>query len=159
MKRIIIIAVFALLTFTHSAFAWGEFGHKAIVELAKRHMTEKAKQNIAKYFSYDITDDAVYMDDHRYDEPILYTKSWHVYNVDENGVYDMNPRIRKGDAVLSIKIADYNLSNLERFGCGDECPHAYPFCRRHTLPYPLFCTRTTLLLALRVERQEVQVVP
>ena len=114
MKRIIIIAVFALLTFTHNAFAWGEFGHKAIVEIAKRHLTEKAKQNIAKYFSYDITDDAVYMDDHRYDEPILYTKSWHVYNVDENGVYDMNPRIRKGDAVLSIKIADYNLSNLER---------------------------------------------
>ena len=51
MKRIFAIAVFALLTFTHNAFAWGEFGHKAIVEIAKRHMTEKAKQNIAKYFS------------------------------------------------------------------------------------------------------------
>ena len=54
------------------------------------------------------------MDEHRNDKPIAYTTAWHVYNVDEQGVYDPNPRLYKGDCIHAIKIADYNLRQYER---------------------------------------------
>ena len=114
MKRFLTVATIALLTFTHNAFAWGKFGHEIVIEVAKRHITEKTKQNIAKYISYDITDDAVYMDLHREDKEIGYTTAWHVYNVDEKYEYDMNPRLYKGDAILAMKVVDHNLTKQER---------------------------------------------
>lgn len=113
MRRIFIL----LLIFSasiNSAFAWGEFGHKVIVEIAKRHITEKAKANIAKYIPYDITEDAVYMDAHRKDKEIGYTTAWHVYNLDERYEYDMNPRLYKGDAILAMKVVEHNLTKQER---------------------------------------------
>ena len=94
--------------------AWGKLGHEVIIEVAKRHITEQTKQNIAKYISYDITKDAVYMDIHRNDEEIAYTTAWHVYNTDEKHEYDMNPRLDKGDVLLAMKVTDHNLSKLER---------------------------------------------
>ena len=97
-----------------SASAWGKLGHDVIVEVAKRHLTENTKRNIAKYMPYDITSESVYMDIHRNDKEIGYTTAWHVYNVDENGEYDMNPRLYKGDAILAMKVVDHNFNKLDR---------------------------------------------
>lgn len=96
------------------AMAWGGKGHEVTIEVAKRHLTQKTKQNLAKYFSYDITKDAVWMDKHRKDKEIAYTSAWHVYNVDEKHCYDPNPRLYKGDAVHALRISDYNLSHYEQ---------------------------------------------
>lgn len=109
MKRALIL-LSAILLGVQSASAWGTFGHKVIVEIAKRHISEQTKSNIAKYMPYNMCDDAVWMDLHRYDEPIKYTTAWHVYNVDEKHQYDPNPRLYKGDAIHALKVADYNLS-------------------------------------------------
>lgn len=92
-----------------SAAAWGGLGHKTVVAIAERHLTEKTKANIARYFDYDLKDDATWMDHHRFDEPIAYTTAWHVYNVDENHNYDPNPRLAKGDCLHGIGVACYNL--------------------------------------------------
>ncbi len=108
MKRSI-IAVIAIIFLSHNAFAWGKLGHETIIEIAKRHLTEKTKANIAKYMPYDITKDAVWMDNHRHDKEIGYTTAWHVYNVDEKYEYDMNPRLRQGDVILAMKVSDFNL--------------------------------------------------
>lgn len=108
MKRSI-IAVIAIVFLAHNAFAWGKLGHETIIEIAKRHLTEKTKENIAKYMPYDITKDAVWMDDHRHDKEIGYTTAWHVYNVDEKYEYDINARLRQGDAIHAMKVADFNL--------------------------------------------------
>ena len=113
MKKSLLILV-ALLACTGSAMAWGRLGHAAVVAVAQRHLTEKAKENIAKYMNYDLKKDAVWMDEHRRDEPIAYTTSWHVYNVDSEAVYDPNPRLYKGDCVFALKVSDYNLSQYER---------------------------------------------
>lgn len=96
------------------AFGWGGVGHRVIVEIAQRNLTEKAKENISKYMNYDLKKEAVWMDEHRRDEPIAYTTSWHVYNVDEQSIYDPNPRLYKGDCIHALKIADYNLRQYER---------------------------------------------
>lgn len=107
-KKLFAIATILLLA-AQSAFAWGGIGHKAIVQIAENHLTDKAKQNIAKYFDYDLKKDASYMDAHRNDEDIAYTTAWHVYNVDENHEYDPNPRAHKGDCFLALLYTDYNL--------------------------------------------------
>ena len=111
-------SIFALVTLLFAGIcevnAWGKLGHEVIIEVAKRHITEKTKQNIAKYISYDITTDAVYMDIHREDKEIGYTTAWHVYNVDEKYEYDMNPRLYKGDAILAMKVVEHNLTKLDR---------------------------------------------
>ncbi len=113
MKRILLFAV-ALLFAAQSALAWGGLGHRVVVGVAQRHLTEKTKANIAKYFDYDLKKDAVWMDHHRKDEPIAYTTSWHVYNVDADHNYDPNPRLYKGDVLHALHIADYNLSHYEK---------------------------------------------
>ena len=113
MKRLFItLAVVALSI--NSAMAWSKFGHEVIIELAKRHLTEKAKANIAKYMPNDMTVEAIYMDDHRNDKELAYSTSWHGYSVDENFEYDMNPRLDKGDVMLAMKVTDHNLSKLDR---------------------------------------------
>ena len=112
MKRFLTFVTAAILCL--QAFGWGGVGHRVIVEIAQRNLTEKAKANIAKYMDYDLKKEAVWMDIHRHDEPIAYTTAWHVYNVDEDSVYDPNPRLYKGDCVHALKIADYNLRQYER---------------------------------------------
>lgn len=113
MKKTVIILLMALLAMP-SAFGWGGVGHRVVVGIAQRHLTENAKANIAKYIDYDLKKDALWMDYHRRDEPIAYTTAWHVYNVDEDSKYDPNPRLHKGDCVHALKIADYNLKQYER---------------------------------------------
>ncbi|MBQ9137735.1 MAG: S1/P1 nuclease [Alistipes sp.] len=112
MRRFLTLVTAAMLCI--EAFGWGGVGHRVIVEIAQRNLTEKAKENIAKYMNYDLKKEAVWMDTHRNDEPIGYTTSWHVYNVDEQSIYDPNPRLYKGDCVHALKIADYNLRQYER---------------------------------------------
>ncbi|MBO6170109.1 MAG: S1/P1 nuclease [Bacteroidales bacterium] len=112
MKRTIIITVLCLCA-SISAAAWGRLGHKAVIAVAQRHLTSKTEENIAKYFDYNIQEDAVWMDVHRKDSAIAYTTAWHVYNVDENHNYDPNPRLHKGDAIHALQIADYNLRHYK----------------------------------------------
>ena len=114
MKRIFTVLLAIVIIGIESASAWGKLGHDVIVEVAKRHLTENTKRNIAKYMPYDITSESVYMDIHRNDKEIGYTTAWHVYNVDENGEYDMNPRLYKGDAILAMKVVEHNLTKQER---------------------------------------------
>lgn len=110
-KAILILLAGSLLSL--SAAAWGGLGHKTVIAIAERHLTEKTKANIARYFDYDLKQDATWMDAHRHDAPIAYTTAWHVYNVDENHNYDPNPRLDKGDCPHGIAIACYNLKHYK----------------------------------------------
>ena len=47
MKRILTFVAATALCL--QAFGWGGVGHRVIVEIAQRNLTEKAKANIAKY--------------------------------------------------------------------------------------------------------------
>lgn len=112
MKKVLITLLLAASVCVNLQ-AWGSLGHKTVIAVAQRHLTEKTKANIAKYFDYDLKKDAVWMDQHRHDKPIEYTTSWHVYNVDENHRYDPNPRLYKGDCIHAIQVADYNLRHYQ----------------------------------------------
>lgn len=111
MKKIIFSLFAALLTV--SAYGWGTLGHKTVIAIAQRHISDKAKEGIARYFDYNIQEDAVWMDKHRKDEPIAYTTAWHVYNVDENHRYDPSPRACKGDCIKGLHDAIWCLQDYK----------------------------------------------
>lgn len=114
MKRFFLLLTAIICFSIVDSYAWGRFGHEIVIEVAKRHISERTKQNIEKYMPYDITTESVWMDIHRDDKPIAYTTAWHVYNVDENYEYDMNPRLSKGDAMVAMKVSEHNLSKYKR---------------------------------------------
>lgn len=152
MKKLLIVLC-AVVLCANSAMGWGRVGHAVVVGVAQRHLTERTKANLAKYFNYDLKKDAVWMDEHRKDEPIAYTTSWHVYNVDKEGIYDPNPRLYKGDCVHALNVSDYNLAHFERLTdsavvfnvrmlihfVGDlHCPtHCYPHNSNYKWPCEL----------------------
>ena len=110
MKRLLLtLCALALCT---TAFAWGRLGHEIVIAVAQRHLTERAKANIAKYIDYDLKKDAVWMDEHRRDEPIAYTTHYHVFACDKNLRYDPNYRLAEGgDVVYALALSEYNLAD------------------------------------------------
>ena len=102
-----------------SASAWSSVGHKVVIEVAKRHLTDKAREGIAALMPYDITEDAAYMDYHRKDEDLLYAFHYHELCINlETLEYDPNPHAACGDMMRGLRIADYNLSH--RHNCTDS---------------------------------------
>ena len=87
MKKLLFIFLVCVLSL-EVASAYGRHGHEIVIAVAQRHLTEKTKANIAKYFSYDLKTDAVWMDTYRRTEPIEFTTNWHTCYFDENMRYD-----------------------------------------------------------------------
>ena len=110
MKRVLITLTLIVTIF--SAQAWNKLGHRTIVEIAKRHLTEKAKTNIEKYMPYDITKDALWMDYNRGKKsPYRFTNSWHSYYYDSKLRHDPNVahKIKNGDTMRGLDLVTYNL--------------------------------------------------
>ena len=112
MKRLLISVVVFALVGTNSAMAWGGLGHRTVVEIAKRHLTEKTKENLAKYIPYDITKDATWMDKNRLKSPWPYSNDWHSYYYDSNLRHEPNApkKIAHGDTMRALDLAERNLS-------------------------------------------------
>ena len=114
MKRVLITLTLIVTIF--SAQAWNKLGHRTVVEIAKRHLTENTKKNIAKYMPYDITKDALWMDSNRGKKsPYRFTNSWHSYYYDSKLRHDPNVphKIQNGDTMRGLDLATYNLENYK----------------------------------------------
>ena len=114
MKKLLI--VIALIAVSFSAQAWTRLGHSTVVEIAKRHITDKAKENIAKYMPYDITKDASWMDSNRGKKsPYRFSNSWHSYYYDSKFRHDPNVpnKVANGDTMRALDLAERNLSMYE----------------------------------------------
>lgn len=112
MKKFIVSVIIAAFAFEGAA-AWSTLGHETVVAIAQRHISKKTKENISKWFDYNLQKDARWMDTHRNDPDIAYTTAWHTYSVDSRHRYDPNPRLKKGDAIYAMQIADYNLRHYQ----------------------------------------------
>ena len=113
MKKLLVVALVAV---SFSAQAWNKLGHRTIVEIAKRHLTENTKENIAKYMPYDITKDALWMDYNRGKKsPYRFTNSWHSYYYDAKLRHDPNVahKIQNGDTMRGLDLVTYNLENYK----------------------------------------------
>ena len=107
-----------LLTFGLHAdcAAWGTVGHRAIAEVAQRHLTPKAKAAIERYTgSTPLAEYAVFMDevaaDPRYKEPF---RGWHASIADAecNSPAEVREKYRKGrDGVTGAETLTAALKN------------------------------------------------
>lgn len=77
MKKHIILVIFMIFVSVGQVFAWGRLGHEIVIAVAQRHLTDKTKENISEYISYDLKQDAIWMDSHRKDKAIAITTHWH----------------------------------------------------------------------------------
>ena len=111
-KRLSIILLLYVLS-VPATYAWDILGHEVVIAVAQRHLTPKTKENLAKYIAYDLKQDAVWMDDHRHDEPIAFTHNWHTCYFDDNLHY--NPYyLRKtgtGDVIRALYLVESALGN------------------------------------------------
>ena len=112
MKKIFILVIVALFG-AKTASAWGDLGHDVVVEIAKRHLTEQTKANIAKFLPYDITKDARWMDRNRKGSPWPYSNDWHSYYYDAQFRHDPNMKVRHGDTMRALDLVERNLSMYE----------------------------------------------
>ena len=112
MKRILILLVAVAAFGVGEAWAWAGLGHRTVVEIAKRHLTEKTKENVAKFIAHDITKDATWMDKNRLGSPWPYSNSWHSYYYDAKVRHDPNVpnKVANGDTMRALDLADRNLS-------------------------------------------------
>ena len=108
MKKLLLLGISLLLAPT--VMAWGGFGHDIIVEIAKRNLTKRAAENIARYMPYDLVSESSWMDAHRHDEPIAYTTHWHSFRYDKHLQYDAEASSPRGDVLTALQLADENLS-------------------------------------------------
>ena len=113
MRRLFIALVAIALIGIESASAWGKLGHSTVVEIAKRHLTEKTKENLAKYMPYDIVKDASWMDANRGKKSkYRFSNSWHSYYYDSKFRHDPNVpnKVANGDTMRALDLAERNLS-------------------------------------------------
>lgn len=115
MRKPLIIIAFLAMAFSLPGYSWGVAGHKIVVEVAKRHLTKEAAENIAKLMPYDITNDASWMDTHRRDSNLMYAYYFHEQCIDLNTMeYDPNQHAACGDMMRALWLADYNLSHYRQ---------------------------------------------
>ena len=113
MKKFIALVILMAFVSVGRVSAWGRLGHEIVIAIAERHLTTDTKENISKYFPYDLKEDAIWMDTHRNDEEIAVTTHWHSCYFDNKMHYDpFHPKkMKTGDVVRALNIVDGCLRN------------------------------------------------
>lgn len=121
MKKFLLVVLIFIMSL-EVASAYGRHGHEIVIAVAQRHLTEKTKENLAKYFSYDLKVDAVWMDTYRRTEPIEFTTNWHTCYFDENMHYDpfYLRKMETGDLVRALQLADAAVADGRYRNLSDE---------------------------------------
>ena len=83
MKKIIFV-MFAVVMVANEALAFNEYGHKSIVTLANKYLTESAKKEVKAILNNDMVNEAVWLNTLRKNPETAYTKDWHFFQLDEN---------------------------------------------------------------------------
>lgn len=112
MKKSILALIIMALAAPAQLSGWNRYGHQVVVQIAERHLTQATRTSLASIMPYGWKKDASWMDHHRKDSVMRQTGFKHGFAVDENLQYDPNARVRKGDVLKGLLIADYNLGRL-----------------------------------------------
>ena len=82
--------IFLLLPFFSSTcFSWGPTGHRAVGLIAEKHLTAKAKKNIAKILGQQsLAEISTWMDEIRSDSTYNHTSDWHWVTIETGKTYD-----------------------------------------------------------------------
>ena len=111
-KTILAILLLAMIPLDE-LWAWGKLGHETVIAVAQRYLTVRTKKNIARFISYDLKDDAIWMDIHRNDKPIFFTTHWHACWFDKDFNYDPyhDPmKVTYGDLHRALTVTEAGLN-------------------------------------------------
>lgn len=114
MKKTILAFLLLAVIPIGELFAWGKLGHETIIAVAQRHLNDKAKENISRFISYDLKEDAIWMDIHRNDKPVFYTTHWHACWFDKDFNYDPfhdKMKVTYGDVYRALTLTEAGLNN------------------------------------------------
>ncbi len=82
---------------------WGRTGHRAIGEIAEKHLSKKAKRQIAKLLNgQSLAFVSTYGDEIRSDDQYRKYAPWHYVNFPFDSTYDEHPKSEKGDLYVAI---------------------------------------------------------
>ncbi len=86
------------------AGAWGQKGHDIVCEIAQRHLSAKAKKEVARIFDgRSLVYWGNWMDSASRTPEFEYTKSWHYKDIDTSYTYETMPPAKDGDVVTAIR--------------------------------------------------------
>jgi len=115
MKQLSVLCLLTSLSFT--CFSWGPTGHRTVGLVAEKHLTSKAKKNIAKILGQQsLAEVATWMDDIRSDSTYNYTTDWHWVTIETGKTYDQSPKNPKGDVIATLEriIAELKKHKLDK---------------------------------------------
>lgn len=95
--------VLLIISFEQGALAWGQKGHDTTCAIAERHLTKKAKRQIADLLDgRSIVYWSNWLDNASHTSQYSYTKTWHYKNIDEGQTFDEAPLLETGDVVRAL---------------------------------------------------------
>jgi hypothetical protein len=115
MKKLSICCLLTLFSF--SCFSWGPTGHRAVGLIAEKHLTSKAKKNIAKVLGQlSLSEVSTWMDEIRSDSLYNYMTDWHWVTIETGKTYDQSPKNPNGDVIATLEriIAELKKHTLDK---------------------------------------------
>lgn len=101
MKRFVLTSIISLFVF--HALPWGKTGHRVVGLVAERHLTKKAKKNIAKVLGHEsLAEVSNYMDFIRADDTYDHMDPWHYATIPDSMSYEQAGTPQEGDVIQSI---------------------------------------------------------
>src|SRR5260221_160213 len=93
-----------LILISTTCFGWGSTGHRTVGLVAEKHLSSKAKKNIAKILSrQSLAEVSTWMDEIRSDSTYNYTTDWHWVTIETGKTYDQSPKNLKGDVIAALE--------------------------------------------------------
>jgi hypothetical protein len=106
----IFIAIFILLP--AQAWAWGNFGHQVVGEIASRHLCPKTTRAVAELLGREsLADASTWADEIRSQPEFKFTKPWHFVTMKLDSTYDQAPKAPRGDLVTAYHEQVANLQS------------------------------------------------
>lgn len=106
MKKFLIFT-FLLITVSFTVKAtdiWGQNGHRAIGQIAEKHLTKKARKNIEKLLNGEsLALVSTFGDEIKSDSRYREYGPWHYVNFPFDGIYEASEKNEKGDLIQGIK--------------------------------------------------------
>ncbi len=103
LKKILLALTCALVTYSPSAFGWGQKGHDTIAYIAECNLTPEVYRKVVELLdNHSLVYYANWMDNASYTPDYRYTKTWHYANVDKGYTYETMPKNENGDVVTAI---------------------------------------------------------
>lgn len=112
------LSILSLLIFLSLAgFGWGPTGHRTVGLIAEKHLSAKAKKNIAKLLGQQsLAEASTWMDEVRSDSLYNFMTDWHWVTIETGKTYDQSPKNPKGDVIATLErvIAELKKHSLDK---------------------------------------------